>query len=174
MRLNTEGEAPFIEIEGFSDMGCVKHGFTTRFGGVSQGIYESLNMGLHLEDNIDDVRENYRRIGSSIGIDSIRISAPNQVHKSNILVVTEEDAGDGIARELTHFDIDAQITNVKNIPLIVYTADCVPILLADPVSKVVGTVHAGWRGSVDGIAAKTVEKMVETYGCPPETIHAII
>ena len=174
IKLNTDGIAPFVEIEGFKDMSCIKHGFTTRFGGVSQGIYESLNMGIHLDDNIEDVKENYRRIGASIGIDPRRISAPNQVHKSNILVVTEEDAGDGIARDLTHFEIDAQITNVKNVPLIVYTADCVPILLADPVSKVIGSVHAGWRGTVDGIAAKTVEKMVEEYGCLPENIHAII
>ena len=172
--LNTDGEVPFIQIEGFKNMSFIQHGFSTRMGGVSTGIYESLNLGLRLEDERSLVLENYRRLGESMGIDYMRISAPDQVHKSDILVVTEEDAGDGIARDLTHFEIDAQITNVKNVPLIVYTADCVPIILADPVSRVIGTVHAGWRGTVQGIAAKTVEKMTETFGCLPENIHAII
>lgn len=172
--LNVDGEVPFVELRGFKDLKCIRHGFTTRLGGVSTGIYESLNLGLHLEDDRTSVLENYRRLGKSIGIDYTRISCPNQVHKDNILVVTEEDAGDGIVRDLTHFEVDAQITNVRNIPLIVYTADCVPILLADPVSRVIASVHAGWRGTVAGIAAKTVEKMVEVYGCLPENIHAAI
>ena len=172
--LNTNGEVPFIQIEGFSDVPLIQHGFSTRLGGVSEGIYESLNLGLRLEDDRTKVLENYRRLTKCMGIDHTRISAPDQVHKSNILIVTEEDAGDGISRNLTHFEIDAQITNVKNVPLIVYTADCVPILLADPVSRVIGTVHAGWRGTVAGIAAKTIEKMTETYGCMPENIKAII
>ena len=172
--LNMEGPAPFLQVKGFLDLRGIKHGFTTRLGGVSTGIYESMNMGLHLEDDVNLVMENYKRIGESMGIDPMRISCPNQVHKDNILVVKEEDAGDGIARELTHFEIDAQITNVKDVPLIVYAADCVPILLADPVSRVVGSVHAGWRGTVSGIAAKTVNKMCEEFGCLPENIHAVI
>lgn len=174
IRLNTENVAPFVEVEGFKDMNCIRHGFSTRFGGVSKGIFESMNLGRYLGDDIDDVDENYKRIASSIGLDYRRISCPNQIHESNILVATETDAGDGITRDLTHLGIDAQVTNVKNLPLIVYTADCVPILLVDPVSKVIGSVHAGWRGTVAGIAAKTVEKMVEVYGCLPENIHAAI
>ena len=174
IRLNTENVAPFVEVEGFKDMNCICHGFSTRFGGVSKGIFESMNLGRYLGDDIDDVDENYKRISSSIGLDYRRISCPNQIHESNILVATETDAGDGITRDLTHLGIDAQITNVKNLPLIVYTADCVPILLVDPVSKVIGSVHAGWRGTVAGIAAKTGEKMVEVYGCLPENIHAAI
>ena len=172
--MNTETKAPIIQVPSFLELRGIKHGFTTRIGGVSKGIYKSLNLGIHLEDDRENVLENYRRVGEALGIDINRISCPDQVHKTNILVATEEDAGDGIARERTHFEIDAQITNVPNLPLIVYTADCVPILLADPVSRVVGTVHAGWRGTLAGIAAMTVEKMVEVYGCLPENIMAAI
>ncbi len=171
---NTEGEVPVYQIKALKDMPFIRHGFSTRLGGVSKGIYESMNLGLYVGDDRNFVLENYARFGRTLGIDYTRISAPDQVHKSNVLVVTEEDAGDGISKDKTHFDIDAQITNVKNIPLIVYSADCVPILLVDPVSRVIGTVHAGWRGTVDGIAAKTVEKMSEVYGCLPENIHAVI
>ena len=173
-KMNTENGTPLIQVDDFLNMKGIKHGFTTRVGGVSTGIYKSLNMGFYLGDDRENVMENYRRVGKAMGIDIERMSCPNQVHKSNVLVVTEEDAGDGITRDLSHFEIDAQITNVKDLPLIVYTADCVPILLADPVSRVIGTVHAGWRGSVSGIAAKTVHKMVEVYGCLPENIHAVI
>jgi len=174
IKLNTDSEVPYIEVEGFSEIPNIIQGLSTKLGGVSTGIYESLNLGLHLEDEEEKVLENYKRLGQSMGFDYKRISAPNQVHKTNILVVTEEDAGDGIARPLTHTEIDAQITNVKNVPLIVYTADCVPILMVDPISRVIATVHAGWRGTVSGIAAKTVEKMKEVYGCMPENIHAVI
>lgn len=173
-KMNTENGTPLIQVDDFLNIKGIKHGFTTRVGGVSTGIYKSLNMGFYLGDDRENVMENYRRVGKAMGIDIERMSCPNQVHKSNVLVVTEEDAGDGITRDLSHFEIDAQITNVKDLPLIVYTADCVPILLADPVSRVIGTVHAGWRGSVAGIAAKTVHKMVEVYGCLPENIHAVI
>ena len=90
-------------------------------------------MGFYLGDEKENVMENYRRVGRAMDIDIERMSCPNQVHKSEVLVVTEEDAGDGITRELSHFEIDAQITNVKNIPLIVYAADCVPISWRIPV-----------------------------------------
>ena len=173
-KINTDKGTPIVQIDDFMNMRGIKHGFTTRIGGVSKGIYKSLNMGFYLGDEKENVMENYRRVGRTMDIDIERMSCPNQVHKSEVLVVTEEDAGDGITRELSHFEIDAQITNVKNIPLIVYAADCVPILMADPVSRVIGTVHAGWRGTVQGIAAKTVNKMMEVYGCLPENIHAII
>lgn len=171
---NDTVKTPYIMLKGMSEQPNICHAFSTRIGGVSKGIYTSLNLGLHLEDKRENVLENYRRFSESVGFDYTRISCPNQVHKDNILIVAEEDAGDGITRELTHFEIDAQITNVKNLPLIVYTADCVPILLADPVNGVVASIHAGWRGTVAGIAAKTVNKMRDTFGCLPENIHAAI
>ena len=172
--INESYTAPVLQMSSLIGMPGVRHGFTTRLGGVSTGIYESMNMGLHLEDDRYKVMENYRRIGESIGINYRRISCPDQVHETNVLVCTEDDAGDGIIRERTHKEIDAQITNVKNLPLIVYAADCVPVLFYDPVSRVIGTAHAGWKGTVHGIAAKTVEKMHEVYGCLSENIYAFI
>ena len=172
--LNTEGPVPFVQSRAFLNLPGVVHGFSTRLGGVSEGIYESLNLGLRLDDDREKVLRNYELFGQSVGFDYKRISCPDQVHKTNILSVTEGDAGDGIERELSHFEIDAQITNEKNIPLIVYWADCVPILLYDPISRVIASVHAGWRGSVSGIAFKVVRKMVEEFGCLAENIHAVI
>ncbi len=173
LRLDTKGIAPYIVCKDFELPGIL-HGFSTRLGGVSTGIYESMNLGIRLDDEREHVIENYRRLGESMGFDYRRLSLPDQVHETNILAVTEEDAGDGIMNAGAHHRIDAQITNVRNLPLIAYAADCVPILLADPVAGAVGSVHAGWRGSVSGIAAKTVAAMVSEYGCRPGDIHAVI
>lgn len=172
--LNIEGPVPFVQINGFLELPGIVHGFSTRLGGVSEGIYEALNLGLNLGDDREKVLKNYELFGRSVGFDYKRLSRLEQVHKDNVLIVTEDDAGDGIDRELTHLGYDAQITACKNVPLIVYCSDCVPILLYDPISRVIGAVHAGWRGSVLGIAFKAVKKMEEEFGCLPENIHAVI
>ena len=165
---------PYIEARNFAGAYSVLHGFTTKLGGVSSGIYTSLNLGFKTEDSRENIISNLKLLGESMGFDYRRLSLPDQVHETKVISVGEEDAGDGIVRPLTHKGVDAQITNVKNLPLIVYTADCVPILLFDPVKEVIGTVHAGWRGTVSGIAAKAVEKMTEVYGCTPSDIRAAI
>lgn len=172
--LHIRSEAPFLSVRAFSEMSGICHGFSTCLGGVSSGIYESMNLGLNSGDDREKVLRNYSILGESIGIDHRRISCPDQVHKTNILHVTEADAGDGIIRKLTHSEIDAQITDVPGIPLVVYSADCVPVLFADPVRKVIATCHAGWRGTVQGIAARVVRDMVESYGCEVGNIHALI
>ncbi len=172
--LNTDGEVPYVQSKAFSGLRGITHGYTTRLGGVSTGIYESLNLGFLVGDDAEPVMENYKRLAESAGFDYTRISTMYQQHTTNILDVKEEDAGDGISKERTHIGYDAQITNVPNIPLFVYSADCVPIILADPISRVVAAVHSGWRGTVQGIGAKVVQKMIEDYGCLPENIYAFI
>ncbi len=173
MKVVNRDTVPYIEMTGFTAPG-IRHGFSTRLGGVSVGIFRSLNLATNLDDDRESVMENYRRIGKSIGIDSSRISCPNQVHKTNILIAEEKDAGDGITRSLTHFEIDAQITNVKNLPLIVFGADCVPLLFHDPVNGVIASAHAGWRGTTLGIAGKVIRKMAELYGSDPSDIKVAI
>ncbi len=172
--LRTDRNVPVLVSSDFRNLKGIRAGFSTRLGGVSEGYLASLNLGLTLGDETDHLKENYRRFADALSLDADRISCPDQVHDDRILIATEKDAGDGINRERTHFRIDAQITEIPELPLIVYAADCVPILFADPVRRVVGTAHAGWRGSVSGIAAKVVRKMAETFGCREENVHAMI
>ena len=172
--LDISGEAPFVKLRGFSELSGITHGFTTRLGGVSEGCFSSLNLGFTKGDDRASVLRNYQIIGKSMGIDCTRMVMNNQVHSSDVHVAREEEAGDGVIRAQVCRTVDALVTNVKNLPLAVFSADCVPILFTDPVSRVIGAAHAGWKGTVTGIAAKTVHKMVEEFGCLPENIYAAI
>ena len=147
------------------------HAFTTRYGGVSGGIWKSLNLGENRGDDRECVRENYRRLKDALGIGG-DIVFSRQVHGTNILKAGEEHRH-GLFDPID-YEADGLITDVPGLPLIIFTADCIPVLLHDPVRKVIGAVHAGWRGTVSDIAGKAVRQMAETYGCDPVNIRAAI
>lgn len=149
------------------------HGFSTRLGGASEGIYASLNLGLHRGDDPSHVRENFRRFCAALGADMDRLVFSRQVHGAAVRVCTAADAGIGLDREVP-YEADALVTDVPGLPLAVFTADCIPILLFDPVRRAVGAVHAGWRGTALGIAPLAVETMCNCYGCAPSDIRAAI
>lgn len=148
----------------------VKHGFSTRLGGVSTGVYESMNLGFGRGDSDENVRENFRRMASALDMDYERMCLSRQTHTTNVRIVDEKDAGNGIVRPIPYDDVDGLITNVKNLPLVTFYADCVPLFLYDPVKEAVALSHSGWRGTVGKMGAVTVEKMGEHFGCRPEDI----
>ena len=149
-----------------------KHGFSTRFGGVSSGIYESLNLCYSCDDEAEKVTENYRILAKALEIEPAEFVFSKQVHRDDIRVCTEKDR-QGLPPKIP-YEADGLITDVKGLPLMIFTADCTPILLHDPVRKVAGAVHAGWRGTVLDIAGKAVRKMQTVYGCDPKNICAAI
>lgn len=151
---------------------AVPHCFTTRYGGVSTGTQESLNLAVGRGDSMENVDKNIHILADALGFDPDRLVLTRQTHSDIVRAVTEQDA-----RGLCHRDYpecDALVTNVPGVALMVFTADCTPVLLYDPVTGAVGAAHAGWRGTVQAIAAKTVEAMVKNYGCKPENIRAAI
>lgn len=151
------------------------HGFTTRLGGVSQGDCASMNLSFTRGDREEDVRENFRLIGDTLGIDMNKAVLSHQVHKTEIHVVQKEDCGRGLDPEKKPFvEIDGLITKEKGIPLVTFYADCVPLLFYDPNKKVIASSHSGWRGTVAKIGAKTVEKMEKEMGCARENILAVV
>ena len=154
----------YLTADGFEAAGGVAHGFSTRLGGVSEGIYATLNLGMNRGDAPDRVRENYRRFCAAIGADMGNIVCASQVHGDTVRTVTAADLGIGLD-EPEPWQADGLVTDIPGVTLAVYSADCLPILLYDPVRRVVGAVHAGWRGTALGIAAKAVERMVDCYGC---------
>jgi len=150
----------------------ITHAFTTRHGGVSRGIYESLNLAQRANDEQSNVKINYSILCQALGISTDNIVCSTQVHGTNVRIVTEDDRC-WLFSPNNH-QADALITSSPNVALTVFTADCVPILLHDPVKNVIGAVHAGWRSAIANITGITIEKMQKEYGCSPSDIKAAI
>ena len=151
---------------------AVPHAFTTRLGGVSSGHLSSLNIALHRGDTPENVEKNYGILAGALGFDREKLVLTHQVHSDIVRVVTSDDS-----RGLDHHQYpqcDALITAEPGVTLAVFTADCTPVLLWDPVTGAVGAAHAGWRGTAAGIAGKTVRAMAEAFGCDPGNIRAAI
>lgn len=166
------GGVVYFEAEGLNGSDAV-HGFSTRLGGVSRPPFDSLNLGLGRGDDPACVRENFGRFCAAIGADVTRLVCTHQVHGDEVRVVTGADAGMGLDRE-RGYDVDGFITGERGLPLVIFTADCIPVLLHDPVRHVIGACHAGWRGTALGIAARTAAKMAEVYGTDPADLRCAI
>lgn len=148
-----------------------RHAFTTRYGGVSDGIWASLNLGENRGDKPENVIENYRRVKDATEIDTDRLVVTRQVHGREVRVVTEGDIHTFMAP--VPYDADGLVTNVPGLPITCYIADCVPLLMHDEKNGVIAAVHCGWRSTVQDIMAVAVEKMI-SLGAQPGEIRAAI
>lgn len=176
-RIDMEAEVPYLSFPVLSDIPFIRHGFSTRLGGVSKGIFSSMNLGVDIspyKDDTENINENYRRIAKSIGFDVNSVVVSMQVHKTNIRVVDEADRGKGLFIPRDYDEIDGLITNKPNITLVTKYADCVPLYFVDPVRKAIGLSHSGWRGTVNKIGKVTVEKLKQSFDCDPKQIIAVI
>ena len=170
----TANGVPYLAFPALARTGIVCHGFSTRMGGVSTGVYSTMNFAFLKGDDPDHVRENYRRMAKAIGVDEEKMVLSWQTHTTNIRKVTEDDAGKGITRERDYQDIDGLITDVPGLTLVTFYADCVPLYFLDPVRRAVGLSHSGWRGTVGRMGQATVEAMGREYGSNPGDIIACI
>lgn len=152
----------------------VKHGFSTRLGGVSEGMFSSMNLSFQRGDDRDKVEENYKRICNVLNMNHKNVVLSNQVHDTKIKLVTKEDAGKGMTKESDIIGIDGLITKEKDIPLVTFYADCVPLFFYDPVKEVIAAAHSGWRGTKEKIGKKMVETMEEEFGCKKEDVVVVI
>lgn len=163
-----QGQLEYLAAEGIT----VPHGFTTRYGGVSVGTQQSLNLAFGRGDTMENVEENLRRLAAAVGFDPEKLVMTRQIHSDIVRVVTEGDCAGFCHRDYP--ECDALVTNTPGVTLLVFTADCTPLLFHDPVTGAVGAAHAGWRGTAQAIGVKTVETMAARFGCRPEDIHAAI
>ncbi|SMC61540.1 conserved hypothetical protein [Rhizobium sp. RU36D] len=153
-------ESPLLSSPG------LKHGFFTRQGGVSSGIYAGLNVGLGSRDEREAVMENRARASRWFDIDPARLATVHQVHSPDVVVVTADNVAERPAA-------DAMVTATPGIILGVLAADCGPILFADPEAGVVGAAHAGWKGALYGVLENTIEAMI-ALGARRENIRATL
>jgi YfiH family protein len=153
-------------FESFEPHHAISAAVTTRHGGISTGPYTSLNLGGKTGDNPDHVRENRARVANVFRRDAKQLTFARQVHGDNVAHVPAEFEGGAFD------DSDALITNGKDVPLVILTADCAAILLYDPLNHALGLAHAGWRGTVAKIAERTIDEMNDKFGTKPEDVIA--
>ncbi len=174
MLVKNIGNRTYLRSNILSDINGIEHFFTTKPGGVSSGKITGLNLGFRVGDNPESVEKNYIHISEDFDIPFERITAAKQIHSFDVRVITENECGFGVSRLDQIFEADGLVTNCKNMPLMVFYADCVPILMVEESVGVVAAVHSGWRGTVSGIAKNAVLTMTEKFGARPECIKAVI
>lgn len=168
------GEVLYLTYPLLENTGIVKHGFSTRMGGVSEGVCSTMNLSFSRGDDENAVRENFRRMANALDVEEDCFVFSQQTHTTNVRKVTLDDKGKGLTRQLDYQDVDGLVTDVPGLCLSTFYADCVPLYFVDPVKKAIGLSHSGWRGTVGKIGAVTVQKMREEYGSKPEDIIAAI
>ena len=165
---NKHNALEYLTAEGIP----VPHCFTTRYGGVSTGTQESLNLAYGRGDSMENVEENIRILAGALGFDEKKLILTRQTHSDIVRVVRASDHAGLCHREYP--ECDALVTNDPGTALMVFTADCTPLLLWDSVTGAVGAAHAGWRGTAQAIGTKCVEAMVKNFGSDPKNIRAAI
>lgn len=152
----------------------IRHCFSTRLGGVSEGPYRSLNLGLSTGDERESVLQNIRLLCDAAGFRMASLVFTKQVHGDRVESVTTGDRGAWLFKKARYEEADALVTNQPGVALAGFFADCVPVLLYDPKTPALGVAHAGWRGTVKRIAAKAVQKMASEYFSDPCDILAAV
>ncbi len=162
-----KGSIKYLESEALLNVDFIVHGFCTRWGGISQGAYENLNFSFREGDPTDRVDKNWEILATAFEVPRRQFFVVNQIHEDRILLIDEEHPKPSENQPLQY---DAILTDRPGLAIGIKTADCVPILMVDPVRRVIGAVHAGWKGTSLGIAAKAVDALVSRYLSKPSDL----
>lgn len=168
-----EGPGPaYYSFTAFDRIPFVRHGFSTRLGGVSREPFSTMNLSFTRGDEEEAVRKNFALFCGLLGVKAEDVVVSAQEHHTNLYPATAADRGRGVTRERGYADIDGLLTDEPGVVLCTQYADCVPLFFVDPIRRVVATSHAGWKGTAARIGRITVERMARDYGCRPEDILA--
>ena len=162
------GQLEYLSAERISAPHC----FTTKKGGVSTGVMAGLNIAIKLDETRENVTRNFEILGNALGFEISDLVLTRQIHSDIVRTVTRADCNGCFHRDYP--ECDGLVTNDPGVALTIFTADCTPLLFHDPVTGAVGAAHAGWKGTAQDIAGKTVEAMVRSFGCDPANIRAAI
>ena len=158
----------YYTFDSLRDNGTLVHAISTRHGGVSPAPFATLNLSRYIGDDPANVAHNLGRLHDALGLDDRATISASQAQADEVVIVGAAQRGTVVQH------VDALVTNEPNVPLLLRYADCVPILFYDPIHRAIGVVHAGWRGTVLKIAAKTVQKMIDAFGTHPRDLIACI
>lgn len=164
-----ENEVKFFTSDSLNNIKNVRHFFSTRIGGISEGYYSNMNLGIYTSDRRENVDDNFKKIIKCAGMSMDKLVYLKQVHGDNFYVVDENNYSNIIGSEG-----DALITRTKGITIGVFTADCVPIILVDSKKDIIAVIHAGWKGTKLRIVEKILNYLINTLGARPQDIFAAI
>lgn len=168
------GDVVYFKFKILEELDFVNQGFSTKLGGVSEGIYSSMNLTFSRDDNPDNVKRNFEIMGNVLGIKPDHMVYSKQTHTTNVLSVTEKHWGLGVTKEHIYDDVDGLVTNVPQVCLVTAYADCIPVIVADPKNRAIGAAHAGWRGTVGDIVGSMLSLMNRQYGTNPKDVKAFV
>lgn len=174
MSVNRYKQIEYLTFPLLEQSGMVRHLFSTRMGGVSKGIYASMNLSYSRGDKKEAVDENFRRMAEIFDTTPDKIVCSRQTHTTNVRLVTKEDCGKGVTRMPDYDDVDGLITNEPGILLCTSYADCVPLYFVDLKNRAIGLGHSGWRGTVNRMGEAVLKAMNDAYGTKPEDVLAAI
>jgi len=169
-----EGELVYYSIDAFTKTKLVRAGMSTRLGGVSVGETATLNLGFNKKDTRENVLKNYDIICSSLGIDYKKLVLSNQVHENKVRIITSDDCGKGITKESDIIGIDAFVCGEKNVPFVIFCADCVPVFFLDTKKEVAALAHSGWRSTAKNISGEVIKTMKSRFGSDASDIICAI
>ena len=165
---------PLLYFPILENTGIVEHCFTTRAGGVSEGIFDSLNLSFSRGDDESAVMENYDRLAAALDTRKEQFVCTDQTHTTNVIRVGKEDCGYGVTRQKPYTDVDGLVTDEPGVVLSTFFADCVPLYFVDTVNRAIGLSHSGWRGTVGRMGQRTLEKMATEFGTNPKDVVAAV
>ena len=165
---------PLLYFPILENTGIVEHCFTTREGGVSEGIFDSLNLSFTRGDDESAVMENYDRLAAVLDTRKEQFVCTDQTHTTNVIRVGKEDCGYGVTRQKPYTDVDGLVTDEPGVVLSTFFADCVPLYFVDTVNRAIGLSHSGWRGTVGRMGQRTLEKMAAEFGTNPQDVVAAV
>lgn len=159
----------------YDELSFINNGFSTRLGGVSEGVCSTMNFAYNQHDNPENVYKNYQFFCDATGIDINKIITTKQVHSNKVVKLDENHSFRSIREPGCDFpSVDGVITNIPGVTLFAFSADCSLIMLVDPVNKAIGLCHSGWRGTVGRISQNALNMMSENYGTNPEDVIVTI
>lgn len=174
MNYSVQEGVGLLTFESLDRVDFIRHGFSTRVGGISTGIFSTMNLSFGRGDEQENVEENYHRICAALDVDPMLLVAGRQDHHTGIRRVTAADGGRGIWKPKFDGSIDGLCTDDPGVTLVVYCADCVPLYFVDPVHKAIGLAHAGWRGTAAGMAREMIQTMIREFGSQPKDLIVAI
>lgn len=174
MRVRQYQQIKYLTFPLLEEAGMVRHLFSTREGGVSKGIFASMNLSYTRGDEKEAVDENFRRIAAVFETTPDRIVCSRQTHTTNVRLVTEADCGKGVLYPTDYEDVDGLITDEPGIILCTVFADCVPLYFVDVKNRSIGLAHSGWRGTVRRMGEVMLKEMRAAFGTMPEDVLAAV